>query len=222
MSQRLLFAETRGAEDALLFASRASVLADDVVRIEAAGGVLALTAAPLSSRGLLDSTPTVLGLRSLRADPALVCDIVVTASALSAAADDNHAVVLPETGVNAAWAGISPPRGNWEQTGEIPASTLATRAEWGIAAVANAVPTDAGEEAVRAVRGQVWGESDEALGGLVRGVAFTAFALGFIRGAETARVFRSERWVRVALERGNVLHRGPVRSGLTEVRRTGE
>lgn len=221
MPSRLLFADPLAAADALTFARRAVRLGDGNVRLRADGGVLALTSAPLAPASLLDETPTILGMRFLPVDPELVCDLVVEAAALSPDGDDPNAVRLPETGHTASWAGISPPRGGWETTGGIAAATLATRAQGGIATVARAVPVDAGEDAVRSVRAATWGPPDAELGGVPLGVAFAAFALGFIAGEEVAVVRRSGPWTRVSLSRGHVLTRSTVRSGLTAVRTTG-
>lgn len=221
MSQRLLLTDPRAAADALTYAGRTAALGDGAVRLKAADGVLVMTSAPLSPRGLFDTTPTVLGIRVLAADPELVCDLVVDAPSLSAAPDDASALVLPETALSPSWAGVSPPRGGWTLSGSISAATLAARAQWGIAAVAEAVPTDAGEDAVRSVRAAVWGAADEALGGLPLGVAFAAFALGFIGGEETAELRVAAAWTRLTLARGHILVRGPARVGLTDVRATG-
>jgi len=221
VSARLNFPDPHTARDLLTFASRVARLGDEAVRLVAASGVLAVSAAPLAPRGLLDATPTVLGMRVLAVDPELSCDLLVRADSLSPALEDDAAVSLPESAVSAAWAGVSPPRTGWTDAGEIPASVLAARAQWGIAAVAEAVPTDAGEEIVRTVRAQVWGAPDEELGGLARGAAFAAFALGFIAGEEQAVVRTAGPWTRLTLHRGHVLVRGPVRSGLTPVRATG-
>lgn len=221
MSSRLLFPDAEAAADLLTFAARAARLGDGAVRLRAMGGTLVTSCAPLAPRGLMDPTPTVLGLRASAVDPELECDLVVPAESLAPALDDPTAVTLPATAVTAAWAGVSPPRGGWTASGTLSASTLAARAQWGIAAVADGVPTDAGEDAVRAVRAQVWGPPDDALAGLPLGVAFAAFALGFIAGEEDAPVRRAGPWTRVTLARGHVLVRGPLRSGLTPIRRTG-
>jgi hypothetical protein len=221
MSARLIFADAHAAADALTFAGRAARLGDGAVRLQGAHGTLAMTAAPLAPRGLMDATPTVLVLRALPVDDELSCDLVIEASALSAAADDATAVVLPDTALAPAWAGIAPPRTGWTTVDGIPAAELAARAQWGIAAVAEALPGDPGEDVVRSVRARVWGEPDAALGGLPRGAGFAAFAMGFIVGEEAARVFASGPWTRITLNRGHVLVRGPVRVGLTEVRTTG-
>ena len=221
MSQRLLFPDPDAAADALTFAGRSGAIGDGAVRLQASGGALVMTSAPLAPRGLFDATPTVLGMRILPVDPELVCDLAVEASALVRADDEPRAVVLPATALSPSWAGMSPPRGGWEEKAGIAASTLATRAQWGIAAVAEGLPTDAGEDVVRSVRASVWGPPDDPLHGLPLGVAFAAFALGFIGGEEEAAVRGAGPWTRLTLHRGHVLVRGPVASGLTAVRRTG-
>ncbi|QKJ19324.1 hypothetical protein [Microbacterium hominis] len=221
MSSRLLFADAHAAADALTYAARTTSLGDGSVRLKAAAGVLAMTSAPLSPRGLFDTTPTIIGMRTLAVDPELECDLVVEAAALTAAPDDPRALELPASAVNASWAGVSPPRGGWTPAHTVPAAVLASRAQWGIAAVAEAMPQNPGEDAVRAVRARIWGAPDDALAGLALGAAFAAFALGFIGGEEEARVFTAPAWTRMSLARGHVLVRGPVRSGLTQVRSTG-
>lgn len=220
MSHALLFPDAPTASDVLVFAQRAARLGDGAVRVKAHDGTLVLTAAPLAPRTLIEPTPTILGMRVARVDPELVCDLVVEASGL-AASPDPCALTLPESAVTATWAGVSPPRAGWETVGEVPASALASHAQWGIAAVAEQVPTDAGDDAVHAVRAAVWGAPDDALSSLPRGVAFAAFALGFIGGEETAVVRRQGPWLRLSLARGHVLTRDTVRSGLTTVRITG-
>jgi hypothetical protein len=221
MSPRLLLADAATAADALTFASRAARFTDEGVRLQARGGVLAMTAAPLAPRGLGDATPTVLAMRTLAVDPELVCDLIVEPGSLALATDDDAAIQLPDTALSPAWAGVAPPRSGWEERQGIDAATLASKAQGGIARVAQTVPTDAGEDIVRTVRAAVWGEPDADLGGLVLGAAFAAVSLGFVSGAETARVLVSGPWTRISLRRGHVLVRGPLVSGLTPVRRTG-
>lgn len=177
-----------------------------------------MTAAALAPQGLFDQTPTVLAMRVVHADPELECDIVV---AELSPGDDELALRLPETGLSPAWAGIAPPRGEWLPVGTLAASVIAQRAQWGISAVARGAGTGSAEEAVRALRAAIWGESDPDLHGLPRGVAFAADAFGFISGEEEVRVMRSGRWTRLAFRRGHVLTRGPAVTGLTAVRGTG-
>lgn len=218
MPHQLLLADPDTAKDVLTFVGRAGRVTDEGVRLQASGGVLALTTAALAPHGLFDQTPTVLAMRVVHADPELECDIVVDQLA---ATDEPTGLALPETGLSPAWAGVAPPRSGWTRTGTLEASVIAQRAQWGISAVARGATPGSGEEAVRALRAAIWGEPDDDLGGLPRGVAFAADALGFISGAEEVAVTTSGRWTRLAFRRGHVLARGPVASGLTAVRGTG-
>lgn len=218
MPHRLLLADPDTAKDVLTFVGRAARITDEGVRLQAADGVLALTTAALAPHGLFDQTPTILAMRIVHADPELVCDVVVDQLSQT---DEPQRLTLPDTGLSPAWAGVAPPRGPWESISALSASVIAQRAQWGISAVARGATPGAGEEAVRALRAAIWGEPDEDLGELPRGVAFAADAMGFISGEEQISVSRSGRWTRLAFRRGHVLSRGPVASGLTGVRHTG-
>lgn len=193
-------------------------VSEDGIRLQGSRGVLALTASALAPKGLFDQTPTILAMRIVHADPELECDIVVDELTRY---QDERMLTLPETGRSPAWAGVAPPRAGWESAGELKSATIAQRAQWGISAVARGATPGAGEEAVRALRSAIWGEPDEDLAGLARGVAFAAHAFGFISGEENVPVTASGRWTRLAFRRGHVLARGPVATGLTAVRITG-
>ena len=218
MPHHLLLADPDTAKDVLTFVGRATRITDDGVRLQAAHGVLALTTAVLAPHGLFDQTPTILAMRIVHADPELECDVVVDRLSPT---DEAERLQLPDNGLSPAWAGVAPPRGNWEPRSSLAASTIAQRAQWGISAVARGATTGSGEEAVRALRAAIWGEPDDDLDGLPRGIAFAADAMGFISGEEQVPVTRSGRWTRLAFRRGHVLARGPVASGLTSVRDTG-
>ncbi len=218
MSPRLVLHDPETVRDVLTFMGRARRVSDAGVRFQAAGGVMVVSAAALAPQTLFDQTPTVLAVRVVRADPELQCDIVVDELTQT---DDPAALALPETGLSPSWAGVSPPRGGWEPQRELAASAIARRAQWGISAVARGATPGAGEEAVRVLRASVWGEPDEDLGGLARGVAFAADAFGFISGEESVRVTASGRWTRLSFARGHVLTRRPAVTGLTPVRATG-
>jgi hypothetical protein len=222
MPEHLPFLDADAAADLLTFAARAARVGDDAVRLQARAGTLLMTAAPLSARGLLDPTPTVLAARAIRIDPDLECDVVVQASALRLDVGSATRVILPDTGLAPAWAGISPPRSGWRDAPVVvSAATLAVQAREGIASVATQIPIDAGEDAVRAVRAAVWGAPSAALDELPAGVAFAALTLGFIGGAEDATVRFADGWARLTLVRGHVLVRQPRQRGLTPVRPTG-
>lgn len=218
MQPRLVLADADTARDVLTFLGRANQISDDGIRLQASGGVLAMTAAALAPQGLFDQTPTILAMRIVHADPELECDIVVDELTRD---DDERMLRLPETGRSPAWAGVAPPRGGWERRRKLDAATIAQRAQWGIAAVARGAVPGSGEEAVRALRAAVWGEPDDDLLELPRGVAFAAHAFGFVSGEERAPLMVSGRWSRLGLRRGHVLARGPAVSGLTAVRATG-
>ncbi|MBP3978339.1 hypothetical protein [Microbacterium sp. BLY] len=218
MTPQLLLADPDTAKDVLTFTGRAARVSDEGVRLQASGGVLALTTAVLAPSGLFDQTPTILAMRIVRADPELECDLVIDSLTPT---DDPERLALPETALSPAWAGVAPPRQGWALESTLLASVVAQRAQWGISAVAHGAGPGSGEEAVRSLRAAIWGEPDDDLGGLPRGVAFAADALGFISGEEDVPVTRSGRWTRLAFRRGHVLARGPVASGLTGVRATG-
>ncbi len=221
MPERLPLADADSVRDALTFAGRAGRVSDEGVRLQSSGGVLRMSTATLAPQGLLDATPTVLAMRVLASDPEVTCDFVVEASGLAPSEDDD-ALGLPDTALSPAWAGVAPPRSGWSALGTVPASHLQAVAAHGIEQVAATVPTDAGEDIVRAVRARVWGALDDTLHDAPRGVAFAADALGFLVDPEEAvAVFRAERWTRFSLRRGHVLSRGPARTGLTDIRTTG-
>lgn len=222
MAPHLVFPDPRTATDLLTFAARAARLGDPAVRLRAVDGTLAVSAAPLSPRGFGDDTPTVLGMRFLRIDPELECDLVVDAGALRAGGSATT-VALPDSGVSAAWAGISPPRGGWVPGEPVAAHALARAVRRGVDAVATALPASPGEDLVRTIRAAVWGAPEPELSGLVAGVAFAADALGFLGEDrdEQASVRRTGTWTRMSLARGHVLVRAGNPTGLTTVRTTG-
>lgn len=220
MSARLIFPEPATARDVLTFAHRSARLGDGTLRLQARDGLLVATCAPVAPRSLADPTPLVLGMRTARVDPELECDLVIDGAALVPDRDAG-ALRLPETATTATWVGVSPPRAGWRAEGDLAAAEIAARAQWGIAAVAEALPPGAGDEVVHRIRSEVWGRSDDALAGLPLGVAFAAFGLGFIAGEERPVIRRTDAWARVTFARGHVLSRGPVALGLTPVRATG-
>ncbi|GAA3770178.1 hypothetical protein GCM10022240_23100 [Microbacterium kribbense] len=223
MAQRLVFPDAYAAADLITFAGRAARAGDGAVHLRASGGTLVTAAAPLLRQGLLDSTPTIIGMRLLPVDPELDCDLVVEAALLQIAHDDAEAVELPETAVPPPlWSAAEVPRSGWSHAGTLDLAVLAERAQWGMSAVAHALPIDPGDLIVQAVRGKIWSAPDEDLGGLPRGVAFVARTLGFIgEDAEDVGVRTCGRWTRLTLRRGHVLLRGPAHLGMTEVRETG-
>lgn len=222
MPALLRFPDVAGATDLLTFAGRtASLGSDAAIRLQARAGVLAVTTAVLAPDSA-GAAPTVLALRAMRVDPELECDLVVTAASLAPSESSEDAVTLPETAVTAPWAGLSPPRRGWRESGRVPARALQAAAAAGAEQVAAMLPADPGEAVVATARAAVWGEPDPTLGDLPRGVAFAAHQLGFAPDADEEAVIRENAgWMRVTLRRGDVLVRRTVRFGLTPVRGTG-
>lgn len=218
----LRFPDAAGATDLLTFAGRAASLGtDSAIRLQARAGILAATVAVLSP-DTAGTAPTVLALRAMHVDPDLVCDLVVIAAALGVSPSSPAAVTLPDTAVTAPWAGLSPPRSGWHESGRIRAAALQAAAAAGAGLVAAMLPADPGEALVRTARAAVWGEPDPTLAGLPRGVAFAAHQLGFLRDPDEVAIVRENAgWTRVSLRRGDALVRPTVRIGLTPVRGTG-
>lgn len=221
MAERLVFPDRQAAADVMTFARRSARVGDAGLRLQANAGMLAMSTAALAPRGLLDATPTILGLRAVSVDPELQCDLAVDASALTLDAGDPCAILLPDRAISAPWTGIAPPRSGWERIGQLSSSVLAARGQLGISAVAAQLPAGAGEDVVRIVRAGVWSVPDPELAELPQGVAFAALTLGFIVGDEAVALFRAQAWTRLGFARGHVLVRRPARSGLTPVRMTG-
>ncbi|PKY69756.1 hypothetical protein CYJ40_09430 [Brevibacterium ravenspurgense] len=219
MAEHLILADSQSVRDALTFVGRAAQVNDDGVRVQASRGVLAMLAPALAPRGLFDSTPLILVLRVLNADPELECDLTVETLTEST---DPCALRLPEVAVARTWANVEVPHGGWTQTAEISEEVLHDEARAGSADVAHALPLNPGRDVLNKVRGKVWGEPSAALANLPRGVAFASSMFGFLHPTgHSASVWRAVRWFRMSHENGHVLYRGPVAEGLTQIRRTG-
>jgi hypothetical protein len=208
MSATISFPDSASVSDARTFLTRAARVDDTAVRLVLTGGVLALYTSALSPRGLLDRGFTVLGLRTMRASSAGDLDVVVpvrgildrlaTAESASGASLD---VVLPDQRV-------STPRSGWLPVGDLPAGTLIDTARRGVAEVADALPTAAGDHIVHSVRQSVWARALEERDDVPAGAAFAADAYGFVPdAAEVVPVFASGSWVRLSPRRGHILAR---------------
>jgi hypothetical protein len=190
------------------------------MRIIADSGVLAAYVAVIAPKGLLDRSPTVLGLRTLAAPDGTVDAVVPLRSLhtrvdarLAAVTDDAAPVdlALPTPVHSVSWAAISPPRGGWQRMAPIAASTLRRTATAGIAEVAAAVPDNPGQALVDRVRSEVWGRPIDGHDHLPAGAAFAAESLAFLgdesEGADDEQVqqFASGAWLRLTSRRGHVL-----------------
>ncbi len=218
MVQRLTLADSLSLGDLHTYLQRAGRVEDGSVRLIAGSGILAVYTAILYPRGILDESPTVLGLRTFELVDTEDFDAVVPmrsfverivrARAELGEDDESRPVSMsrpPEVNT-VTWAGISPPRGGWRPLGETDAATLESAARAGIAEVAEAIPAGTGEQLVQRVRSEVWGRGVPGLEYVPTGAAFAVYSLGFL-GDDPVRLFETGPWTRLSSRRGHVLVR---------------
>jgi hypothetical protein len=217
--------------DLRTYIGRAGRVEDGSVRLIAGGGVLAVYAAVLYPAGLLDESPTVLGLRTFALPQREEFDVVVPlgsllrrigsaeAAALNLAALDADAtngegaaaqtpvtVSIPMQVNSVTWAAISPPRGGWTALESVSSSVLDAVAREGIHEVASTIPDGTGEAIVHRVRSEVWGRPIRGLEYVPAGAGFAALTLGFLNeGEETVPIYETGPWTRLTTRRGHVL-----------------
>jgi hypothetical protein len=188
---------------------------DGSVRLIAGSGVLAVYVAVLYPAGLLDESPTVLGLRTFALTTRDEFDVVVPLGSLqqrlarlqSEVTDPTAPVqiTLPIEVNTMTWSAISPPRGGWRMLGDADQARFETVAKAGIEEVAAAIPEGTGEQLVRQVRTEVWGRPIEGLEYVPAGGAFAAHTLGFLGPDDAVRVYETGPWTRLTTKRGHVL-----------------
>lgn len=221
MSRTFTLADAHSLHDLQVFLGRAGRVDDGSARVIARGEVLAVYVAILSPAGLLDQTPTVLGLRTFALAETSDFDAVVPVRSLlerlarlvslrgdgeASDASAQVAVTLPMEVPTVTWAAISPPRGGWLPLDGTSASLLRRVAAAGIAEVAEAVPTGTGEQIVHRVRSEVWGRPIDDLEHVPAGAAFAAESLGFLGGdTDEVELFEVGPWSRLSTARGHVL-----------------
>ncbi|GAC1491044.1 MAG: hypothetical protein NVS2B15_10110 [Pseudarthrobacter sp.] len=209
LTQSLRFTDPRDLADLRTLVTRAKTIDDGAIRLQASGSVLAAYVCVLRPRLLGESTPTILGLRTIGlAEPSTV-DATVALSAvldrLARAGEDDVELPVPPSTVTESWTGVSAPRTGWERIGPLQDAELRRAAEAGITEVAGIVPAQPGALIVNNARAAVWGRSlDDS--GLPAGAAFAALTLGFLADGEQM-LYRAGRWFRVSGPRGHVLAR---------------
>lgn len=221
MSQSFSLVDSLAVADLQTYLSRAARVEEGSVRLIAGSGVLAVYTAILYPRGLLDETPTVLGLRTFATGAEVTFDVVVPIRSLldrvarvresaEAAGESDGApleIRLPLEVSTVTWAGISPPRGGWRAVGETTSELLQSLAQAGVAEVAEAVPTGTGEQLVQRVRAEVWGRPIEGLEYIPTGAAFAADSLGFLGDDTPVTIHETGTWTRLTTRRGHTLVR---------------
>jgi hypothetical protein len=220
MSRSFSLADPQTLDDLQVYLARAARIEEGSVRLIAGSGILAVYAAVFYPVGLMDETPTVLGLRTVALQPGPdgtpdSFDVVVPLRSLLtriegaqgralAGGADPIVVSLPMEVNTVTWAAISPPRGGWHPLGSTSTPVLEGAARAGIDEVAQAVPNAVGEQIVRRVRSEVWSRPIEGLEHVPTGAGFAALGLGFL-GADDVRVYETGPWTRLSTQRGHVL-----------------
>lgn len=199
--------------DLVTFLERAARVNNGSARLVAASGHLQVYVGVLFPRGLLDRTPTVLGLRVFALQETQEFDVVVPIDALvartkAALEREETEVGTPGEVASLAWAAITPPREGWRRRIGVASSVLSEAAAAGIAAVAEAVPGSIGESVLQKVRAEVWGSPIAHNKKIPAGAAFAADALGFL-AEKTLQVHTLENWLRLSSKSGYVMVKFP-------------
>ena len=215
MNQAFTLQDSLALDDLTTYLSRAGRVEDGSVRLIAASGVLAVYVAVFYPSGLLDESPTVLGLRTFSLPQKEAFDAVVPVGSLLQRLTNRKDevtdvaepvnVTLPMQVNTVSWAAISPPRGGWTPLAPTTGSVLDTVARAGIDEVAAAIPTGTGEQIVHRVRSEVWGRPIPGLEHVPAGAGFAALSLGFLSGDEPVGIFETGPWTRLTTKRGHVL-----------------
>jgi hypothetical protein len=227
MSRSFTLSDPSTLDDLQVFLARAARIEEGSVRLIAGSGILAVYTAILYPVGLLDETPTVLGLRtaalSAHGEATDEFDVVVPIRSLllrlesAQARRDAHpdagaetatpvTITVPMEVHTVTWAAISPPRGGWHSVPPTDPAVLESVARAGIDEVAAAVPEGLGEQLVRKVRSEVWSRPIDGLEHVPAGAAFAALSLGFLADDEV-RLYETGPWTRLTTRRGHVLEK---------------
>jgi hypothetical protein len=210
LTQPLQFTDPRDLADLRTFVTRARSIDDGAIRLQASGAVLAAYVCVLRPRLLGESTPTILGLRTMALAQPAHTDVTVPLSAvldrLARVGDLDVELPVPPVTVTESWAGVGAPRTGWEFAGTLQDSALRLAAEAGITDVAAIMPDKPGALIVNNARATVWGRELPGADGLPLGAAFAALALGFLADGEQS-LYRTGRWFRLSGSRGHVLAR---------------
>ena len=217
MTRTFTLVDSLALGDLHVFLGRALRVEDGSVRLIAGSGVLAVYVSVLHPLGLLDESPTVLGLRTFALQSQDAFDVVVPVRSLlmrvegqletAAAADpaEGIPVTVPMEVNTVTWAAISPPRGGWHALPGTQWHVLDSVARAGIDEVAAALPEGTGEQIVHRVRTEIWGRSIDNLEFVPAGAAFAALSLGFLSEGDAVSIYESGPWTRLTTKRGHVL-----------------
>lgn len=211
-SDELIFDDSNSVSDLANFISRAKTVEDDAALFVVRGTALAVYVPVLVPAELGQGEYTILGMRVHRLSKAAEVNASYSLSSiqdrLARMGESSVEFALPPVEENPRWAGISVPLSGWEESGTVANDALATAAQAGIDAVAQALPENPGKPVISQIRQRIWSTAvADAEQPLPMGAAFAMHALGFLAPGEHSRILRTGSWSRLSNGRGHVLMR---------------
>jgi len=208
MTHTLRLTNPQALPDLANFLGRARRINDGAARVIATDRFLQVYVGVFLPRGLLDATPTVLGLRVFElAEPAAFDEVVPLEAFMSRverAQMEGEELRMPSPSPSISWAAITPPRDGWQRKLGVSADVLRSAAQEGVLKVKEAIPDSAGEAIVQKVRAEVWGAPLAAKKKIPAGAGFAADALGFVTDRSLS-VHTVGNWIRLSAKHGYVL-----------------
>ncbi len=208
MTHTLRLTNLHALPDLASFLGRARRINDGATRVIATDRFLQVYVGVFLPRGLLDATPTVLGLRVFElAEPANFDEVVPLEAFISRverAQVEGNDLRLPSPSPSITWSAITPPRDGWQRKLGVSADTLRMSAEEGVVRVKEAIPDSVGEAIVQKVRAEVWGAPIAGKKRIPAGAGFAADALGFLT-ERSLSVHTVGNWIRLSAKHGYVL-----------------
>jgi len=207
----LKFRDFQDLHDLSGFLTRAKRLDEaGLVKLKGSGNILGVYVSPIFSGNLLDSGPTIIGLRTIElAEPSELdssFEISAVMERIAGAGEDLELKPPPVTS-RAAWTGVTPPRTDWLAEESVSQEQLTQWAKNGIAEVASSLPDSIGSAIAQKVRSQIWGKPVGESLKFPAGCAFAMVGLGFMSQGESVSVFSTKGWVRLSSKHGHVLAR---------------
>ena len=212
MKNSFVLADAESVTDLQAYLSRAKRLDEaGMVRLRAFGDILAVYVAPIFAGSIMDSGPTILGLRTTELASAAELDAVVPIGAvldrlahLRLDSSGPFSIELPAR-ERVSWTGITPPRTGWVEAGSLAEETLTEIAKKGIAEVAATIPSSVGGPIASRIRGEIWGRAIDLTTHVPTGAAFVLAGLGFLTQGEAVALYHVDGWVRLTTSHGHVL-----------------
>jgi len=208
MTHTLRFTHPQALPDLANFLGRARRINDGAARVIATGRFLQVYVGVFFPRGLLDETPTVLGLRVFELAEPHDWDEVVPLEAfvsrVERAQGEGSDLRLPSPSPSIAWSAITPPRDGWQRKLGVSSDLLKIAAKDGVQKVKQAIPDSVGEAIVQKVRAEVWGAPIAERKKIPAGAGFAADALGFLTDRSLS-VHTVGNWIRLSAKHGYVL-----------------